>query len=43
LRAGEQESAVKNLEVALSSPGAFAGMGEARAALAQVKKSAPTG
>jgi tetratricopeptide (TPR) repeat protein len=43
LRTGAQESAIKNLEVALSSPRVFTGIDEARAALAQAKKTPSTG
>ena len=43
LRGGAQQTAVKNLEAALRSPRPFVGVNEARAALAQAKKTASSG
>jgi tetratricopeptide (TPR) repeat protein len=43
LRSGEQQAAQQNLEAALRSDHPFAGMDEAKAALAQLKKSASVG
>jgi Tfp pilus assembly protein PilF len=43
LRSGEQQAAQQNLETALHSERPFAGMDEAKAALAQLKKAVSVG
>jgi tetratricopeptide (TPR) repeat protein len=43
LRSGEQQSAEQNLESAVNASGAFPGIDEARATLAQLKKTAAVG